>query len=957
MVNMTSANYHKSGPLEHFYEHLSEDEWLDGIDLYQAGKVDKVNHYQSLISCTVRQEERGRGVTAEVRLKIHPSGKVIQWIECTCRKNRTYGQYCEHIAALMIHIDREKPEFFSHLDTKMPLKPPAVTKKLKLQMQQKAEGLEKKREKPAQKQRGASHALLDHLKGSIHQIRLISQGPCLRVRIEIKPGTLTNYDLDPDASAHFLRDNKDKEAYSPAVKDLKIYQGVACAGTRIFLAEDEKITVERVIGIKLTSAATVSGSPIVHTVGRHTRLESSEEQGKKEGLYAFIGVRSATKYCGKEYIFLPGKGYWPLEQNTVRQEWHEQPLSRSFRDDDAARLVDSAFEEYRNLGVVWLDSRLKQPKIDHLPQLSEIRICGEKDGWFCLDPRYGKGKDGISMSHLMLEAQKNKRKYVKNGDSWLKIPDFITQNSWTLDEGGQYLKVDALGLMRLKASTGDFDHFVGSQTILEKIRNQTEYHPATPPPDISQTRLSLREYQKEGLSWFWWLYRNQLHGLLADDMGLGKTHQAMGVMSAIQNEERELSQQEPVFLVICPTTVLEHWEDKVLDFAPNLKPLRYHGPGRASGFAEVGKRFFSVITSYGVLLRDIRRLSEVNWHAVILDEAHFVKNNNTATYRAACRLSSKIRLCLTGTPMENHLGELKNLFDFLVPGYLGSDEYFRKHFMIPIQNRDVSRELSLQKLIHPLKLRRTKRQVLSDLPAKVEDVRHCGLSQEQVRLYREVVQMRARPLLSQMSDESVAVPYLHVFAVLQLLKQVCNHPALLRKNTDYQKYESGKFELLKELIGEALDSGDKIVIFSQYIGMIDIIGAYCRDIGVGHVLMTGQTRNRGKVIESFQTDPQIRIFIGSLMAGGVGIDLTAASVVIHYDRWWNASKEDQATDRVHRIGQKNFVQVMKLVTRGTLEEKIDQMISRKQGEFNKFLEKDEEIFKSLSRHDLIELLR
>ena len=956
MTKTVSGN--KADLLEYFYEHLSEGEWLEGVDIYQAGKVTNIQNYQSLISCSVQGHDRKQ---SEVRLKVHPSGKVIQWIECTCKKNRSYGHYCEHIAAMMIHVDREKPEFFGRLDIRMPLKPPTTARKLRTRpnLTQTVEGGLKGRSGRHNQQKSASRSLLDHLKGSIQQVSLISHGPCIRVRIEIRPGTTINYDLDIDSSASFLSNHKSRNLCSKEVRALKIYQSRACPGTRIYQTEQEKIVAERVIGIGISSEATLKGLRIAHSVEKCS-FSPNQKTPAKDSLYGFIGMKSASRYCGKEFVFVPGKGYWPLDMSLVQARWHELPLSKSFREDDAARLIDDNFKAYRETGAVWTDLQLKQPKIEELPQLSEIRIHGEQDGWFQLDPRYGKGASGISMGRLMMQAQKKKRKYIRHGDSWLKIPDFITQNNWMLDDNEQYLQVDALGLMRLKASIGDFDQFVGSSQILDRIRSKIEYNPNLQQPDIANTRLRLRQYQQEGLRWFWWLYKNQIHGLLADDMGLGKTHQAMALMSAIQQDEQSLSKAEirqPVFLVICPTTVLEHWADKVHEFAPNLKPLLYHGPRRMSSLGKMGAAYQLMITSYGVLLRDIKKLSEISWHAVILDEAHFVKNNNTATYQAACRLNSRIRLCLTGTPMENHLGELKNLFDFLVPGYLGSDEYFRKNFILPIQNKDVETELALQKLIHPLKLRRTKKQVLQDLPAKVEDIRHCSLSQEQVRLYRSIIQMRAKPLLNQISDDSSPVPYLHVFAILQLLKQVCNHPALLKDSGAYQEHASGKFELLKEIIEESLNSGNKIVIFSQYVKMIEIIGAYCKDQGIGHVLMTGQTRNRGRTIDRFQNDQDIKIFAGSLMAGGIGIDLTAASVVVHYDRWWNASKEDQATDRVHRIGQKKFVQVMKLVTRGTLEEKIDRMISKKQSIFNKFIENDEEIFKSLSRHDLMELLQ
>jgi SNF2 family DNA or RNA helicase len=254
-------------------------------------------------------------------------------------------------------------------------------------------------------------------------------------------------------------------------------------------------------------------------------------------------------------------------------------------------------------------------------------------------------------------------------------------------------------------------------------------------------------------------------------------------------------------------------------------------------------------------------------------------------------------------------------------------------------------------------MRRTKGEVLPDLPAKVEDLRHCALSDEQVRMYREIIAMKAMPLVQQLQDEASPIPYLHVFATLTMLKQICNHPALLTDKPNYKAHESGKFELLKELLDEAIGSGHKIVIFSQYVGMIRLITDYLADAGIGHVTLTGQTKNRGEVIKAFQTTPELKVFCGSLLAGGIGIDLTAASVVIHYDRWWNATKENQATDRVHRIGQNKNVQVMKLVTRGTLEEKIDRMIQAKRELFERFMDKDEEVFKTLSRQELIELLQ
>ena len=337
---------------------------------------------------------------------------------------------------------------------------------------------------------------------------------------------------------------------------------------------------------------------------------------------------------------------------------------------------------------------------------------------------------------------------------------------------------------------------------------------------------------------------------------------------------------------------MDHWEDKINDFCPNLNPLKHHGPKRSQNLKAFKKNHSLIVTSYGVLLRDLKALSAIHWDAIILDEAHFVKNNDTATYRAVCRLTADIRICLTGTPMENDLSELKNIFDFLIPGYLGSDDYFKKNFLNPIDKGGAApTEERLQKLIHPFKMRRNKANVLKDLPEKVEDIRHCNLSNDQVKAYKKILNLKAKPLVEQLQDEQTSIPYLHVFATLTMLKQICNHPALIEKSNDYKTYESGKFDLLKEILEEALGSGRKGSDYSRYVEMIKMISNYLTDETIEHVTLTGSTRNRGKVINKFQTDENCKVFIGSLLAGGIGIDLTAASVVVHYDRWWNASKE------------------------------------------------------------------
>ena len=942
MVAKSSAA--KSNILDFFYEHISDDDWLDGLDMYQGEKVIELNDFDGLVTGKV---EANFGPHNEVRLKIHPSGHQIQWIECTCRKNRVLSQYCEHMAATMIHIDRENPRILGQLDSNMPMKPPSKAKR----------GKGTVIKEPVEEGQGttADDAILNYLEGSIHSVSLMAKGPKLRVRLEIKEGQLTHYDLELDQAAKFLKQHPKLKCSTAEVLALKVFKQPAESGTHIFQAGIEEVVAERVIALKHVAskkkAAKSKKTSVVPTLTkRYKKLVKGARSS--EATYELITVKTVNKFIGKEYFFLPGRGYWPMKA-VPKPGLLELPLRKLFKGDPAATFIREEYTPYIDEGPVWLDESLNNPVITEMPKIAEIKIKGEEEGWFTLDPRYGSGAASVSMTELMKQYRGNRRSYHKTGEGWMKIPDLVKQYDWALDETGEYLRVDALGLMRLKAAMGDFDHFVGSKKMLSKIRDKVEFNHDIKAPSLSASQLDLRSYQNMGLQWFWWLYQNGLHGLLADEMGLGKTHQAMALMTAIQQ-----TQDQPKFLVVCPTTVLDHWYDKMQDFCPNLNPIKHHGAKRTQRFNQHLNGSDVLITSYGVVLRDIRHLSQIKWDAIILDEAHFVKNNSTATYKSVCRLNSRIRICLTGTPMENNLSELKNIFDFLVPGYLGSDDYFKKQFLSPIAAKDAPEtELELQKLLHPFKMRRTKNQVLKDLPEKVEDFRHCDLSTEQVGLYRDIVNMRASPLVAQLQNEQNPIPFLHVFATLTMLKQVCNHPCLLAKNDDYKKHESGKFDLLRELLDEALGSGHKVVIYSQYVGMIKIIEKYLTDHAIGHSILTGQTRNRGKVIKKFQEDDDTKVFVGSLLAGGIGIDLTAASVVIHYDRWWNASKENQATDRVHRIGQNKNVQVLKLITRGTLEEKIDRMIKAKQALFEKFLDKDEEVFKTLSRQELIELLQ
>nr|MDP9121865.1 DEAD/DEAH box helicase [Acidobacteriota bacterium] len=480
--------------------------------------------------------------------------------------------------------------------------------------------------------------------------------------------------------------------------------------------------------------------------------------------------------------------------------------------------------------------------------------------------------------------------------------------------------------------------------------------------------------QQIGVEWLRFLYENRLAGLLCDDMGLGKTHQAMALLVSLREQEGV----DAPFLVVCPTSVISHWRNKIRDHAPGLRVLVYHGAQRSLGQpeprgpkstpappgregAEGPRGGEVVVTSYGVLRRDVEALSRVRFALAIFDEIQHVKNRGTRTYEATAQLQAEVKLGLTGTPIENALLDLKALFDLLLPGYFGSDADFLARY-VDVDERKVDPEERLEELrrmISPFVLRRLKTAVLDELPEKFEDLRTCALSDDQVKLYRDATAGRGAELARQLESTAGPVPYIHVFALLNLLKQICDHPALalgqLEKADDFT---SGKWDLYREILEECLGSGHKVVVFTQYLGMIALMERHLTGLGVGYATLTGSSTGRGEIVDRFNLDPACRVFLGSLKAGGTGIDLVGGSVVIHYDRWWNAAREDQATDRVYRIGQKRAVQVVKLITEGTLEEKISAIIDRKRRMMESVIQADDpSLAKLFSREELLSMLQ
>ena len=617
--------------------------------------------------------------------------------------------------------------------------------------------------------------------------------------------------------------------------------------------------------------------------------------------------------------------------------------------------TDLAGDTYR------IDDNIKRLKI--IKEIDRLEITPEslKKDWCWLSAKYGFGNQWISLSEI-LAAKIDNQRYVATDEGWIDVesPEFnlldtlADRMSDTFRRGEKLgIRLSRMEILRLAAGRENDITFIGDADRVSVLKRLCRTKPSGRLPELEGMTSRLRNYQKRGTEWLMFLFENGFGGLLCDDMGLGKTHQAMALMVWLR--ERKAA-TEP-FLLVCPTTVISHWHRKLGEHAPGLKTVVHYGEDRDLAAAIKGNDV--ILTSYGVLRRDVSHIKRVSFSIAVFDEIQHIKNRETKAYRAAEIVRAHIKLGLTGTPIENTLADLKALLDVTVPGYLGTEDHFLHQYLIPIQEeRNAFRREELSRLISPFILRRLKGAVLTELPKKIEDIRICELSEDQVKLYRDAVFRRGADLVNALREDSQPIPYLHIFALLSLLKQICNHPALVEGTVKaYSQYQSGKWELFTELLSESLDSGQKVVVYSQYLAMLNIMESYLTERKVGFAKLTGASRNRGNIIDRFNTDADCRVFLGSLKAGGTGIDLVAASVVIHYDRWWNAAREDQATDRVHRIGQRRGVQVFKLVTLGTLEEKIAALIEKKRNLMKGVVKEDDPgLLKSFTREQLLNML-
>lgn len=485
--------------------------------------------------------------------------------------------------------------------------------------------------------------------------------------------------------------------------------------------------------------------------------------------------------------------------------------------------------------------------------------------------------------------------------------------------------------------------------FMSEVQNGRPVEEVTIPSDIGAI---LRHYQKEGIDWFYFLRKYRFGGVLADDMGLGKTLQALLLIHMNKEEGKPT-------LVICPKTLLFNWQDEALKFFPEMKTMIVEGSPKERG-AKIknATKYDLVVTSFSALKKDadIYEKMKLRFNYCIIDEAQFIKNHNTQSAKAVKKIDADYRLAMTGTPLENSISEIWSIFDFVMPGFLGSYSAFRSRFETPIMKQSDAEVLAaLRSKIACFMLRRSKSAVLKELPTKIEQIAHCQLGDHQNILYQEILANTKKEILDVVKTKGFARSQIHILAALMKLRQVCNHPALLLKDADHKKYESAKLDLFMELVDEIMASNRKVLVFSQFTSMLDILAKEMKAKEIHYNYLSGKTQNRKELVDDFNTDPDKKVFLISLKAGGTGLNLVSADNVIIFDPWWNPSVENQAIDRAHRIGQKNSVNVYKLVTKGTIEEKILKLQEKKKFLFDNLVDESEDLFKTLTWDEVREL--
>ncbi|MGV3773542.1 MAG: DEAD/DEAH box helicase, partial [Verrucomicrobiales bacterium] len=617
-------------------------------------------------------------------------------------------------------------------------------------------------------------------------------------------------------------------------------------------------------------------------------------------------------------------------------------------------------KDYYKLQKEWnvtLEERLEKSTAQNLERIEpEFNIISSGEQWFDLDVAFksaaGAKFSSAEIQRLLRSGQNHTR--LPNGKFALidtgaveELQEVLLDCSPQQHEGVYRINNQQAGFLTSAIQQQGEWTFKAPPHWLDraaKLHSQADL----PPPDLGPLENLLRPYQKLGVGWMHFLRKNRFGGILADEMGLGKTLQTLAFLQTAREANKSA---RTLSLVVCPTSLVFNWVEEAKKFTPDLKVLALRGAKRAKLFDQIPTADL-VITSYALIRRDAEQYRQHEFDTVILDEAQHIKNRQTQNAVAVKSIRARNRLVLTGTPIENSVLDLWSIFDFLMPGYLGAAKDFRERYELPIaKDRNSDAQGRLTRRIKPLLLRRLKQEVARDLPEKIEMVSYCELTDDQQAVYQQLLESSRQQISDATATQGIQRSRMIMLSALLRLRQICCDLRLLKlANVDADK-ASGKLDLFNELLQEVVDGGHRVLVFSQFVEMLSLLKESLSEQGIEYSYLDGSTNDRQGAVADFQASTK-PVFLISLKAGGVGLNLTGADTVIHFDPWWNPAVEDQATDRAHRIGQKKVVTSYKLITRNTVEEKILNLQTKKREVIKATLGGEEQFAGSLSVEEL-----
>jgi SNF2 family DNA or RNA helicase/uncharacterized Zn finger protein len=684
--------------------------------------------------------------------------------------------------------------------------------------------------------------------------------------------------------------------------------------------------------------------------------------------YVYDGVEIKPGFFGD--VILPQKGIVKIMQRNEAMEQQFMDLIQTLHTDiqlnkkdkffylpGTAVLANNWFYRFtevmreNNVEVLGFDGLRNLRVNTHKPE-TQIQVSSGID-WFDASVELRFGDQAVSIIEVK-KALAQRQNFVKLGDGSIGLlpEEWLKKYSLLLKMGetkGNKIRLKKYHFSVLDELLAEIDEDALQEELevkKEKLENilSNDYSHIAPPEHLQAT---LRPYQLAGFQWLIFLNEAGWGGILADDMGLGKTVQTLTFFQHYKNT-RPTSR----FMVVCPTTLMYNWESEIKKFTPQLTHIIHHGPKRNINPGAYDN-FDIIITTYGTMRSDIKIFKEIEFDYIVLDESQSIKNPQSQVAKASLLLNSKNRLALSGTPVQNNTFDLYAQMNFLNPGMLGSREFFMSEFATPIDKfREDEVKLQLRKLTYPFLLRRTKEQVAKDLPEKTETILYCEMGTEQRKIYESYRNIYRSQILGMIEEKGMEKSQMHILQGLTKLRQICDSPAIMNEEERFHNYSIKLDELSREIIENVGDH--KVLVFSQFLGMLGLIRTKMKEENIRHVYFDGSStsREREEAIQEFQNDPECRVFLISLKAGGIGLNLTAADYVYIVDPWWNPAVEQQAIDRTHRIGQTKNIFAYRLICKDTLEEKMLQLQEHKRALANDLVSDDTAMMKRLTKDDV-----